>query len=479
MSNLKKNILFNITLSTSNYIFPLIIFPYISRVLGVENLGLCNFVDSIINYFVLFSMMGMSIVGTREIASCHMDQQKLNKTFSSLFTLLLFTTTISLIALVVATIFVPDLREHKTLIVFGSLKLVGTIFLTEWFFTGIENFKYITMRSIFIKICYTISIFLFVKNSGEYWVYYLLLCMLTVCNAIFNSAYRTKFVTFSFKNIDLKPFLKPFLMLGAYLLLTSMYTSFNVAFLGFATNNTQVGYYTTASKIYTIIIALFTAFTSVMLPRMSSLLSEGKIKEFKQLTTNSFEIIANFSIPLIIFVAVFAPQIIQLIAGNGYQGAILPTRIIIPLTLIIGLEQILVIQIMMPLKLDKVIMRNSIIGALMGVSLNFLIVPQMAAVGSALVWICCELVILILSQICVYKNINTKIPIRSTLKIIIVFSPLLCMLLITTYCIQSWILLITAGVIITTLYVICVQFSLLKHSFCTQKLRHYLESFKF
>ena len=132
-----------------------------------------------------------------------------------------------------------------------------------------------------------------------------------------------------------------------------MYTTFNVAYLGFTSNEVEVGYYTTATKLYTILLALFTAFTSVMIPRMSSLVAENKMEEFKKLSQKSSNILFGFSIPLIIYASVYAPYIINLIAGMGYEGAILPMRIILPLVLVIGYEQILICHILMPLKKDK------------------------------------------------------------------------------------------------------------------------------
>lgn len=133
-------------------------------------------------------------------------------------------------------------------------------------------------------------------------------------------------------------------------MLTSMYTSFNVTFLGFVTNVTEVGYYTTATKLHGIILAFFTAFTGVMLPRMSALVAENRMDEVKRLINKSFDLLFMISIPLIVFSIYFAPEIIYLISGNGYEGAITPMRMVMPLVLIIGMEQILIVQLLMPLK---------------------------------------------------------------------------------------------------------------------------------
>ena len=113
MPSVKKNFLYSSILATANYIFPFILFPYVSRVLGVENNGKCSFIDSIVNYFILFSMMGVSIMGIREIAAHRNDRQQLTSSFSNLFLLNFLVTCIAVVLLLCATFFVPYLSSYK------------------------------------------------------------------------------------------------------------------------------------------------------------------------------------------------------------------------------------------------------------------------------------------------------------------------------------------------------------------------------
>ena len=178
MSNLKKNLGFNFILTTCNYIFPIIVYPYVSRVLGVENIGICNFVDSIINYFVLFSMLGVSTYGIREIARCRDDLKKRDEVFSNLFVLNAIMTIISLLALIICTLFIPKIIPYSEFLGVGILKVVFNLFLVEWFFQGIQDFKYITIRSVIVRCLYVVLIFLFVREKGDAIIYYLLTCIL-------------------------------------------------------------------------------------------------------------------------------------------------------------------------------------------------------------------------------------------------------------------------------------------------------------
>ena len=425
MPSLKKNVLYSSILTSANYIFPLITYPYVSRVLGVDNIGLCNFIDGVINYFLLFSTMGIGIIGIREIAASKNDKEKLSKTFSSLFVLNTISTSIVLVLLVGSIFIVPQLNEHKDLMYIGVLKLVFNYLLIEWFYKGLEDFKYITVRTIVVKCLYVIAVFLFIRDKNDYVIYYFILTMMIVVNAILNICHSRKLVKVDICSVSVGPYIKSFLILGVYGLLSSMYTSFNVAYLGFTAGETEVGYYTTATKLYSVLLSLFTAFTSVMMPRMSSLLSENKVEEFKYLFNSSVQILAGMLVPLILFSEIFASEIINLISGKGYEGALVPMRIVLPLMLIIGYEQILIIQTLMPMKKDKAVFINSIVGAVVGVLANIILVSQYKAVGSSIVWLLAEVSVLISAQYFVSKYIEIPFPVMTLIKNIIFDIPFL------------------------------------------------------
>ncbi len=424
MAGIKKNFIYSALLTSANYVFPLITFPYVTRVLGAENIGLCGFIDSIINYFVLFSMLGMNILGIREIAKAKYDKDLLNKVFSSLFFLNFLTTIVMMIVLFFVTLLVPKLYENYDLMIIGAAKLLFNFLLIEWLYKGIENFRYITVRSIIIKIIYVISVLLLVNRREDYVVFFLLSTLMVVVNAIVNLNYSRRVVRLTCRGLNIKAYVKPFFVLGVYCLLTSMYTTFNVSFLGFVTTDLEVAYYTTASKLYSIFFSIYAAFSGVMLPRMSSLISEGDLYEFRKLIDKSFSFLLFLTVPLVIFSVFNAPGIILLVAGNGYEGAILPMRIIMPMMIIIGFELILIEQVLMPMGKDKVVLTNSVFGALMGILLNILLVPKMGSVGSVIVKNSSEFFVFCLAQYEVFKYLSIKFPLNSFLKKIITYFPL-------------------------------------------------------
>ncbi len=203
-----------------------------------------------------------------------------------------------------------------------------------------------------------------------------------------------------------------------------MYLLVNVSWLGFVSGEKEVGFYTTASKLFEILIALFTAFTGVMLPRMSSLLAEGKVDEFKNKVIKVYHVLFSFSIPLVLLTVVNAPTIISIIAGPGYEGAIIPMRIMMPLIIVIGYEQILIMQMLMPLKKDNVVLWNSILGALTCIVLSTILIPKYASIGTAIVWFCSEIVVLCSAQYYVIKYISISFPWRDLLTYMMMYLPL-------------------------------------------------------
>ena len=389
--SIKKNFAYKSVLTLSTYLINFITFPYVARVLGVERIGLVNFVDNTVNYFLLFATMGVGLLGVREIAAVKEDKKRRDQVYSSMLALNLLFTLVSLGIYLLCISTIPKLCQYDELFYIGTAKILFTVFLVEWFFTGVENFRYITLRSIHIKVLYIISVFLFVRDTSDYRLYFILTVGVVVLNALINQLYIRKFVRVRWNNIQLFKYLKQNVTLGIYTLMTSMYLTFNVMYLGLVSNNTEVGYYTTAFKLYSVILGFFTAFTNVMLPRMSSLLANGEKDRFQELVNRSFSVMATCCIPLILCSMIMAPQIVYILSGPGYEGAILPMRIIMPAAFAVGVAQVLAIQVLMPMKKDKVLLIASIIGAVVSLLINLLVVPSVKSVGSAVVLLCSEM----------------------------------------------------------------------------------------
>ena len=396
MASTGKNYAYNLALTLCNYIFPLITFPYVSRVLGVASIGVCNFVDGIINWAVIVAALGVGSYGVREIARCASDKDRLTKVFSNLVAINLIGTLLAITALVVCSFTVPKLAEYKPFLLFGTLKLAFSAFLVEWFYQGMQEFRYITLRSVAVRAFYVVCVFIFVRNAGDTLVFYILTVVTIAANACINWIYSRRFVRMSFRTLELKVFLFPVLAFGYYRIMTSMYTTFNTVYLGFVGGDIQVGYFATALKLYSILLSAFTALTTVLVPKISALLSEGRRAEAKEIADKSLMLLFSVGVPVVVFALFFSKELIGLLAGAGYEGAIVPFDIVIFLILVIGLEQIVIQQFIMASRgSEKYIFILSSLGAAVGLGLNFALTPRLGAVGSAIAWGSSELAVLV------------------------------------------------------------------------------------
>lgn len=422
----KKNFFYSSIVTVSNFLFPLITYPYVSRVLGVANIGTVNYIDSIINYFSLFSMMGIAVLGVREIASARESKEKLSSAFFSLLALNAGTVFVALLVLLFIAFFSSSFSEHRHLLLIGGVKLLGMVFLVDWFYKGIENFKYISIRTIFVKTMYVLSVFLLVKEKNDYEIYFALSALMFFVNALYNLFYIRKFVSLRNVVLDVKRYVKPFFSMGGYFILTSMYTTFNVAFLGYTTSATEVGYYTTATKLFSLVLAFYTAFTGVMLPKMSYLFECGDYASFERNILKSVDLLFLCMLPIASYGIAYAPEIILLLAGPGYEGAVFPFGALMTLLFFVGVDQIQVSQILIAMKLDKAVLRCSMIAAVVGLLLNVILVPKYSSMGSTCVLFASEMAIMFCAFFFVRKKISITLPKSNVVKALFTF-------LITTF----------------------------------------------
>ena len=285
-----------------------------------------------------------------------------------------------------------------------------------------------------------------------------------ILNAILNWSYKKKYVRFTFRGIKPGKFVKPYFTFGLYALLTSMYISFNVLFLGIVSTDIEVGYYSSATKLFSVILAFFTSFSTVMMPRMSNMLANNDVKSAKNLIYKSFEFLYPLALILILIGEFFAPQIIMILSGPGYEGAILPFRIILPLIFIIGTEQILIVQILTPMRKDMAVLINSIVGSIFGLALNFAIVPRLGCTGSAIVWLCSEIAVFCSAFYFVLRASGNILPVKLLFKnIILLFIPIIFIILMQKTFLNEYVVM-GVSVIFVMLYTGLTQIFIVRNS---------------
>ena len=408
--SLKGNFIYSTILTFSTYLVPLMVFPYISRILGVDSIGAIDTIDNIIDYCILFSMMGMSTLGIREIAKYKNDKNRLQETFNNLFWLNVISTIVVFFFLIVTTICIPTLQQRIVLLTIGSFKLFANLFWIEWFYRGLEDFKYITIRSVIVRLLFIVSVFVFIKEKSDFTLYYILFVSIVIINAICNWTYKRNKVSLRFKHIALKTYAKPFIILGIFAMLSAIYTKLSIPVLSFTCGDTEAGYYATATRMYQVVIALISSLISVLIPRMSVLIREGNYREISHLFELAFKLLFFISLPIIWYVEFLAPDIIMIFAGSGFEQAAIPMRIVIFQVLIIGSEQIYIMQLLIPLNKDKKVAVAGLCGVITWAILSTILVPLLHGIGTSIVWIATESVVLLIAIYYIKKAMGYHYP---------------------------------------------------------------------
>lgn len=393
----QKNIFYNVILAISQVLFPLITFPYLARVLGPENIGLYNFSESYARYFAMISALGISVYGVREIAKKQDQPKALSNTFVELFSINFIATCILSVLYVFTIDYTNKLSSHASLFYWSFVFFFFQIFLLEWFFTGINQFKYIAIRFFIIRLFFVAAIFIFIKESNDYVKYMQLQVGLTFFLGVINFVYLFKFIDLKntrIKDLNLIQHLKPLFLLFLTLFSISVYLHFDSVLLGILADNESVGYYSAPLKLVKIIIAVLAAITAAMFPKMVQFFEQGDTVQFEKMLKQSFELVISIGIPTAVLVYTLAPEIIYILFGSSFELAVKPLQITAPLILIVSLSTIFGFQILSVHSKDGAILKSAVVGMLFSLIASFLLIPKFKQVGAAYIILCTELLVL-------------------------------------------------------------------------------------
>lgn len=397
MPNLKNNISYSLLLACADIVLPFVVFSYVSRVLGPANVGIVNFIDSIASYFTLFSMMGISVMGVRQIARCQGNPSRLRNSFFSLLSLNALMCLLMIALMIVLTFCVPQLRRQPLMMSMAVAKVVLNMLLIEWFYKGIENFRYITIRSVAIRVAYVIAVCMLVNVADQYKLYYLLTVAALLLNALVNIIHARRWISLTDAKINIRSLLKPFFSLGVQQILAASISVVNIIILGFACGHLPTGYYSSAFKIYSIALGIYVAFSYVILPRISSLLIGGESGAAHALVKINLKCVLTI-IPVIIAITeIFAPQIVRMVLGDDYSECVGLLRILMPGLLAGCLNQIMVLQILIPKGEDRRVACNYLATFVVVIILDLAIIPHGGAQAAAIITLIGEFFLFILS----------------------------------------------------------------------------------
>ena len=419
--SLIKNCMYNIVYTIANIIFPFFTSVYVARILLSDGVGRVFYAQNIVSYFVIFATLGLPIYGIREISKLRKKRELLNKTFSELFLINIITTSFSILAYILLIFFSKIAKDDILLFYICGIQIFFNYFNVDWFYQGLEEFGYITTRSLLIKIISLIALFLFVKNREDYFFYALINVLATGGNYIFNIIHLKKYINFNFNEITIKKLkihIAPLIVLAISIFFSTIYSQVDITMLGSITTEKEVAFYSYAHKIPEMIIMLSTSLTGVFLPRLSYYYKENRLK-FNELVENGIKILSFISIPATFAFYVLIPQIIEVFFGSEFLPAVTTARVFSILIIIKSFGNLLCYQLIICSGNEKKRLPAYIVAGISNILLNTILIPIYGAVGAAIASLIAEILVNGIQIFSIRKEFDFKISYKSFIEAIV------------------------------------------------------------
>lgn len=395
INSIKVNAFLNMLYNLVNMIFPVITYPYVSRVLSVTGIGRVNFFTSIANYAILLAGLGIPTYGIKAIAKVRENKEKLKSTFYDLLRLNFLSTLIIVIIYFVICLNVKRLYTNIPLAMINGLWIISAPLSIDWLYSGLEQYGYITKRTVLFKVLSLILIFVFVRRKADYIIYAFIIVFANVGSYFCNLFFALKL----FSNVKIKgekhnllKHIKPTLILFASSLAISVYTNLDMVMLGFIRGNQQVGLYTTSIKVESVLLTAVNAISTALLPRLSFYISQNRIKEFNQILKNSISIISLITFSVSSFFIIASYDCIYILGGKEFTSATFSMQLLMPILVISGFSNITGNQILIPKGDEIYFLYGVTAGALMDFILNLFLMKPLGCVGASISTLIAEMV---------------------------------------------------------------------------------------
>lgn len=405
--SIQKNLIYNISYQFLIMFLPLVTTPYISRVIGADGVGIYSYTYSIVYYFILFAMLGLNNYGNRSIAAVRDNKNNLSKVFSSIYSLQLLTT---IIMVIIYLIYVFFFVQGNTIIYYIQLlHLISAMLDINWFYFGLEQFKITVIRNVIIKLLTVLSIFIFVKDSDDLWIYTLIMALGTLISQSMLWFFVKRYIFWIKPNLcEILEHLKSNLVLFIPVLAISIYKIMDKIMLGAIMGTIEVGYYENSEKIVSIPLNIISALGVVMLPRMTNLNSSGNKDKIDQYIEASLRFAMFIAIGSCSGLMGIAFNFIPIFLGQEFIECI-PIVATLSITLLfISWANVIRTQYLIPTKKDGIYIKSTLLGALVNVISNLIFIPLYGALGAAIGTIFAEAIVAIYQTYKVKSKINIR-----------------------------------------------------------------------
>lgn len=430
MKKTNKNFLLNIGYQILLYIIPIILTPYLSRVLGPENIGIYSFAYSIVYYFMLATLLGINNYGTRNIAKAK-TKEELSRTFFSIYKLQLVLGLGCLITYNILAIFF--LKENQNIHLINNLFLLSAVFDINWFYFGLEKFKITVFRNAIIKILSVFAIFLFVKTENDLWIYTLIMGGSTLLSQLYLFLFLGGHVSFTkvawrevFKN--LRPCLILFIPVIAY----SIYRVMDKTMIGILSSNLELGYYENAEKMINIPVSIITALGTVMLPHIAKIDKKDKAKIQKNIDA-SFKLSLLFIIPAILGFLLIGKDFSIVFFGDRFEKSGEIMSLLSVTILFTGVANVIRTNYLIPFEKDKIYVKSTILGAIVNLICNILFISRFGAIGACIGTIFAEFSVMFYQAIKVKNELDLKSIFKISINYLMKCIPIIIYIMVIGY----------------------------------------------
>lgn len=413
--SIKKNYIFNLIYNLTNLLVPLLIAPYLSRILEVDGVGIKSYTLSIVSNFILFANLGIAEYGQREVSRNRDNKYESSKKLYEIGLLRSITTLVVLLVYII-TFVLPVLNtDYNYIYVILIINIVANMLDFSWFLQGIEDFKSISVVQVISKIFMTIMTFAFVNNKNDLGIAILINSLTLLINSILPITIIARHtVKVKMKELNIFKHFKECLLYFVPAIAVQIYTVLDKTMIGIITNsNYENGYYEQADKIVKLLITVVTTANAIMRSRISYLYKENKMEEIKRLTQKSISLSLIISIPITFGIIAVSDIFVPIFFGDGYEKTIIILNILAPLSIIIGLSGVVGSHYYTPMGKRKQSNKYLIIGSIINLIINLLLIKQLGSIGAAISSVIAELII---TMLYIIKADNALFTVRTILK---------------------------------------------------------------
>lgn len=404
---MKKNFIYNILYQMLILIIPLITMPYVSRTLGADGIGIYSYTYSIAYYFMIIAMLGLNNYGNRTIAKVRDNKEELSKQFCSIYAFQLIS---SLIMIITYLIYVFAFNnQYKTIAIIQTMYVISSMFDINWFFFGIEKFKLTITRNTIIKLLSLVLIFIFVKTPNDVWKYTAILAGSTLFSNVVLFSFLRKYVKLvKVSKKDVFKHFKPCLVLFLPVIAVSIYKIMDKIMLGSMSIVKEVGYYENAEKITQVPISIITALGTVMLPRVSNMLSNNQEEQVKKTISKTMPFIMFLTFPMVLGLILISKEFSILFFGNGFEKSGYLIQLLSITIVFLAWGNVIRTQYLIPKEMDKQYIISAFLGALVNFILNCIFIPIYQSVGACIGTIAAEFIVMFYQTFVVRKELPIK-----------------------------------------------------------------------